>query len=161
MLLILAAQTSSLEGSAAVERIPHKELADLGWWMCVPRSLAWDSAQAWVAFVSSTVPGTGLCMGLTVNSYLLGGINASLLSFALGSGQIRAISTDGPRWLQPSAPWQRMWDPCWSMYGTRLKAVQTSSCLLCRRWDTAVSPALACGLVSAHLIPRPKHTHLG
>lgn len=155
MLLILAAQTSSLEGSAAVERIPHKELADLGWWICVPRSLAWDSVQAWVAFVSSTVPGTGLCMGLTVNSYLLGGINASLLSSALWSGQIKT------RWLQPSAPWQRMWDPCRSMYGKRLKSVPTPSCLLCKCWDTAVSPALASGLVSAHLIPRPKRTHLG
>ena len=46
MLLILAAQTSSLEGSAAVEGTPHKELADLGWLICVPGRLAWGSVQA-------------------------------------------------------------------------------------------------------------------
>ena len=30
-----------------------------------------------------------------------------------------------------------------------------------RRRDTELSPALACGLGLAHVIPRPKHMHLG
>lgn len=50
------------------------------------------------------VPGTGLCMGLLVSSYLLDGIGASLLCSALLSGQIETTSTDGLRWWLRPAP---------------------------------------------------------
>lgn len=163
MLLILAARASLLEGGPVVERTLHKELADLGWWICVLRGLAWESVRAWVTFVSSTVPGTGLCVGLAVNSYFFGWnkcITALLCSL---------IWTD----------WNHLHREIWvaaavcsmaedagytrSTYGTRLKGLPASSCLLCRCLDSVVmvSPALACGLVSAHLILPPNHAHLG
>lgn len=76
MFLILAAGTLLLEGSA-VARTLHEELADLGWWLRAFGSPACHSMR--VTSVSSMGPGTGLCVGLAVNSYLFGGINASLL----------------------------------------------------------------------------------
>ena len=102
------------------------------------------------------VPGTGLCTGLVVNSYLLDGINASLLSALLpcldrSKPSPQMDSGGGSSLLQARGCGIHV-----DCMGYVADGLPVSSCLLCGQLDTVPSPApQVCGLESAYPIPPP------
>lgn len=100
-------------------------------------------------------------MGLTVDSYLLGGINCITPQLC---SLIWTDQNHFHRWTQVAAAVCSVAeDVGYVLISVRYTTEGRPNLLLppVQRQDTELSPALACGLGSAHLIPRFKHMHLG
>ena len=101
--------------------------------------------QGRVTFLSSVVPGTGLCMGLAVHCYLLAGVNVSPLCSGSPIWKDGNISAEGPRWQQRRQQHPAGGHGCRIHASPRwvrgLKGLPASFHLQCRQLRTVGNPA--------------------